>query len=180
MTSLRWSASLGPDRRPEADLDGMALAPGLEARPVAAHGHHIVRAGDVDRHEREAVLRGEDGRARAQLADAPVARARALGEHHEAPALLEQPLDVRGRVVVQAAAVARHRHGAEEQRHRPPQPPLDVEVVGRRRDRGAPAPAARQRAQDRRRVHVARVVGDEHDRRVEAVEMLAPRHRRRV
>ena len=99
---------------------------------------------------RQVVLGGEDRGARAQAADPAVARARALGEHHEAPALAHDPVQVRGGGRAAATAVARDRDGVEEQRHRVCEPALGVEVVGRRRDRRAPAPGVREGAQDRR------------------------------
>ena len=51
--------------------------------------------------------------------------------------------------------------------------PVAVEVVGRGGHQGALAPFPRQRAQDRRRVQVAGVVGHENDGGVEPVEALA-------
>src|SRR4051794_15053159 len=70
---------VGADRLADADLDRVPLEPGLELHPVAADRHHVMGPGHVDRHQREVVLGGEHGRAGAQLADAAVARARALG-----------------------------------------------------------------------------------------------------
>ena len=140
--------------------------------PVLAGRHRLVRAGHVDRHDREAVLGGQGGRAGAQLADPAVARARALGVHQEVPALVDQAVDVVGRAVSEAAAAALDRHGVEHERDERRRRALLVEVVGRRRDRRALAPLARQRAQDHRRVEVAGVVGDEDDRRLELLEAL--------
>ncbi len=77
-----------------------------------------------------------------------------------------------GRALVHAAAQARDRHGGEQERDRRGDPLLAVEVVGRGGHRGVLAPAAGQRAQDRRRVHVARVVGHEDHRRATADEHL--------
>ncbi len=135
------------------------------ARPVLAGRHRVVGALDVDRDDVDAVLRGDHRGARADLADRAVARAGALGEHHEVPALADDPVDVVGGAVAEAAAVAAERHGVEEQRDAAGLPAALVEVVGRRRDRRAVAPLARDRAQDRRRVEMARVVGDEDDGR---------------
>ena len=172
MTSGRCSGLCGWIGGAEADLDrapALDRPPRRQLHPVAADRHDVVRARDVDRHQRQVVLGGEHRRAGAQLADAAVARARALGEHHEAPARLEQLVDVAGAVVVEAAAVARHRHGAEEQRHGPAEPALGVEVVGRGGHRRAGAGSGRGSARRiDRRVHVARVVGDEQDRRARA------------
>ena len=50
-----------------------------------------------------------------------------------------------------------------------------VEVVGRGADRGARPPLVRERAQDRRGVQVARVVGHEDHGRLQIVEDVAPR-----
>ncbi len=118
------------------------------------------------------MLAGEGGGAGAQLADAPVARARALGVHEQVPALMDEAVDVVGRPVAEAAAAALDRHGVEHERDERRRRALLVEVVGRRRDRRALAPLARQRAQDHRRVEVAGVVGDEDHRRLEPLEAL--------
>ncbi len=167
-----------PDRLAEADLDLVAAgeeAAGIALRPVLAGRHRVVGAADVDRDDVDAVLRGDHRGAGADLADLAVARAGALGEHQQVPALVDQPVDVVGRAVAEPAAAAAERDGVEQQRDAVGLPALLVEVVGRGGDRGAVAPLARHRAQDRRRVEVARVVGDEDDRRASSVvEHLAP------
>src|SRR5918995_2261395 len=163
------------DRLAEADLD--LVAPGEEpARPapgpVLAGRHRGVRAVDVDRHDVEVVAGGDHRRPGADLADLAVAGARALREHEQVPALADQLLDVVERL--QPAAVAAERHRVEHQRDAVGLPAPLVEVVGGRGHRGAVAPLARDRAQDRRRVEMARVVRDEDDRAVHPlVEDLA-------
>ena len=53
-----------------------------------------MRARDADRDDRDAVLLGDDRGAGAQAAELAGARARALGEDQEVPALVDQPVDV--------------------------------------------------------------------------------------
>ena len=174
---LALLARAGADRRTEADHHLVAARP-QPARsalgPVAARRHRVVGAADVDRHHVDAVVRGDHGGAGAHLADLPVARARPLGEHEQIPAVVDEAVDVVGGAIVEPAAVAAERHGVEEQRDAVGLPAAVVEVVGRRGHGGAAAPLEGDRAQDRRGVEVARVVGHEDDRRCEAVEDLAP------
>ena len=90
-------------------------------------------------------------------------------------------IHVVGRALAHAAAVAADRHGVEEERDAVGLPALLVEVVGRRGDRRALAPLARERAQDHRRVEVAGVVDDEDDRLARLLQqVLAHRARARV
>src|SRR3954447_8771681 len=183
-------AVLRADRRSEADRDRVAAEdhPGGQAPGPGAPGRHrLARAGHVDRHDRHVVGGREDGGARVQLAPRAVARARALGVQQQVPALAQEAVQVVRGALVHAPAATRDRHGAEQERHGGRDPALAVEVVGRGGDRGPLAPGAGQRAQDRRRVHVARVVGDEDHGRAHAGEDLAaldpaldvPGHRRR-
>ena len=160
-----------PDRRAEADLDLVAAGEqpaGLALGPVLARRHRVVGAVDVDRDDVDVVLGGDHGRARADLADAAVARARALGEHQQVPALLDQLVDVVGGAVAEPAAGAAERDGVEQQRDAVGLPAALVEVVGRRGHRGRVRQWCGDGAQDRRGVEVARVVGDEDDRRASA------------
>ncbi len=174
---LALLARAGADRRTEADHHLVAARP-QPARPalgpVAARRHRVVGAADVDRHHVDAVVGGDHGGAGAHLADLPVARARPLGEHEQIPAVVDEAVDVVGGAVVEPAAVAAERHRVEEQRDAVGLPAAVVEVVGRRGHGGAAAPLEGDRAQDRRGVEVARVVGHEDDRRREPVEDLAP------
>ncbi len=96
------------------------------------------------------------------------------GNITQVPALVDQLVDVVGRAAGEPAAVAAERDGVEQQGDAVGLPALLVEVVGGGGDRGAVAPLARDRAEDRRRVQVARVVGDEDDRRRQVVEHVAP------
>jgi hypothetical protein len=77
------------------------------------------------------------------------------------------------RAAREPAAVTAERDGVEQERDAVGRPALLVEVVGGGGDRGAVTPLARERAEDRRRVEVARVVGDEDDRRRQVVEDVA-------
>src|SRR3954454_9362939 len=156
----------------EAHLELVAAREQLALGPVLAGRHRVVGAADVDRDDGDPVLGGEHGGARADLADRAVARARALGVHQQVPAVLDQAVDVIGRAVAEPAAVAAERHGVEQQGDAVGLPARLVEVVGGGGDGGAAAPVDRDRAQDRRRVEVARVIGHE-DHRPVLVELLA-------
>src|SRR3954464_9666914 len=163
------------DRRAEAHADRLPEeAAGAEALgPAHARRHRLARAVDEDRQDGHVVGGGEDRGARVQLAARAVARAGALRVEEEVPALADEAVQVVRGALLHAAALAGDRHGAEEQGHGRRDPALAIEVVGRRGHGGALAPRARKRAQDRRRVHVARVVGDEDDRRARGAEYLA-------
>src|SRR4051794_10863764 len=155
------------DRRPEAHLhlDAAREQPaGATLRPVLARWHRLAGPPDPDRHDAEPVLGGEHRGAGVNLADLPVARARALREHQEVPSLLDELVDVIARTIAEAAAVASERDGVEDERDAPGAPARLVEVVGGGGDRGPVSPFAWHRAQDRRRVQVAAVVGHEDHR----------------
>ena len=178
MTSLRCSTPRGWIGAPKRISIGWRCGsgfPGLRLHPVAADRHDLVGARHVDRHRAA-------GRAAAARTAAPERRRPTLPSRERVPSAnitRLQPSRISGRGArwsrVEAAAVARHRDGAEEQRDGIGEPALGVEVVRRGGDDGAPPPGVRQRAQDRGRVHVAGVVGDEDDRRRRAVEVLAAR-----
>src|SRR5690349_12437044 len=73
----------GRDRQPEAHLDldpAREEPPADPLRPVLPGRHRLVRAADPDRHDGEAVLRGEHGGTRLDRPDLAVTRARALGK----------------------------------------------------------------------------------------------------
>src|SRR3954452_1560841 len=155
------------DRRPEAHLhlDAAREQPaGAPLRPVLAGRHRLAGPSDPDRHDAEPVLGGEHSGAGVDLADLPVAGARALREHQQVPALLDELVDMIARTVAEATAVAAERDGVEDERNAPGAPARLVEVVGGSGDRGPVAPFAWHRAQDRRRVQVAAVVGHEDHR----------------
>ena len=119
-----------------------------------------------DRHDRDAVLLGEEGRAHPELAHPAVGRAGALGEDHQAPAVGQHLARRRGH----GAAAAVDREGVEEERRPDRAPPGVEEVVGRGRHRRTPAPLVGQRQQDQRGVEVRGVVGHEDDRALDALE----------
>src|SRR3954452_8226237 len=147
------------------------LTPGGIASPVPST--KIGRMAKSWAAARTAAAEGGAGGARVQLPARAVARAGALRVEEEVPALADEAVQVVRGALLHAAALAGDRHGAEEQGHGRRDPALAIEVVGRRGHGGALAPRARKRAQDRRRVHVARVVGDEDDRRARGAEYLA-------
>src|ERR687895_1470746 len=97
------------NRLPEAHLHPVAAreVAGRDApRPVLAGRHRLVGAAQIDRHDVDVVVGRDHRGARARLADLAVARARALREHHEVPALVDQAVDVVRGAVAQAAALA--------------------------------------------------------------------------
>ena len=157
---------------------GGARTAGRLLRPVAAGRHRVVRALDVDRHDRDAVL-GRSRRRRSASCRAAVTRPGALGEHQQVPALVDQLVDVLDRAVADPAAVPRERHRVEDQRDALAAPRSCRSSRRRRRPRCAGA-TERERAQDRRRVEVARVVGDQDHRVRELAEDLAPGTRGRM
>ena len=80
-----------------------------------------------------------------------------------------------GRSVLEPLALAAEGHGVEQQRDPARLPAAPVEVVRGGGHGRAAAPLARQRAQDRGRVEMARMVGHEDDRVRELVEDLTTR-----
>ena len=110
---------LRANRRTEADRDRLPGAPERAARtthPPAARRHDRVRPGDVDGHDHEPVLRGEDRRSRAQAADRAIARPGPFGEDEQAPAVVEQAGEQRGRVGHRSLSLALHGNRVEGQR----------------------------------------------------------------
>ena len=153
----------------------MALGQQLAAQapgPQPAGRHRLRGAGDPDGDDREVVRRGQDGRPAADPARAAAARPRPLRVQEQAPALVEQRVEVAAVLGQPAAALALDRHRVEDERDRRRDEAVAVEVVGRRRHRRALAQLARERREDDRRVHVAGVVGDEDDRRGDGAELL--------
>ena len=75
------------ERGPDTDRDAAAgMRQLLAARPA------LERAGDADRHDRRTGAQGEDRHAVPRLLERAVAAARALGEHEQGVALVEDPL----------------------------------------------------------------------------------------
>src|SRR4051794_8045817 len=154
------------DRRPEAHLDldpAREESPADPLRPVLPWRHCLVRAADPDRHDAEAVLRCEYGGARLDLPDLAVTRACALGEDQQVPSFRDQFVHVIAGAAVEAATGPAHWDRVEHERSAPRTPARLVEIIRGGRDRGPLAPLGRDRAQDRRRVQVAVVVGHEDD-----------------
>ena len=143
---VRCLARRGADRRPEADLDAWRAAgpAGLTAHPAASGAASPrVRAGDVDRHDREVVLGGEHAR-RPSAAGRRCRRASACPRRRRAgSSRADQPVEVGGRAGSQAARrCARPARCRTPATRSAPSRALVVEVVGRGRHRRAPAPPA--------------------------------------
>ena len=132
-------ALLGVDRVAVAHRhDGPA-----RSRPPLALRHRLVRADDRDRHQADPELEREARGAVPEPLHVPVRRPRALGEHHDRPALVDQLARLVDRARAAAAAIDRER--AEHERGERLAPPHVEEVVARRADRRLALPALGQR-----------------------------------
>jgi hypothetical protein len=123
------------------------------AGPPLALRHRLVGTDDPDRHEADTELERQARGAVAEPLHVPVHRARALGEHDDRPALVDQLARLVDRPGPAASAVDRER--PEHERRIRLTPPDVEEVVPRRADRGLALPALGQRRHDQRGVQMA-------------------------
>ena len=146
----------------------------VAAGPEVARRHRVAGPGDPDRDDRHPVARRQHRCSLAHPGGTGVgAPAGALRVHEQIPAPVQQLVEVARGALVKTAAAPVHRHGPEQQRHHRRDPAIAVEVVGRSRDRGAPADPAGKRGKDHRRVHVAAVVGDQDHRAADPRQLVA-------
>ena len=136
-----------------------------------AVGHGRVGPDEGHRQHRHVAGDAQGCCARLEVGHRPGARAGALGEQQQRDALVQQDA---GHAATSAHALALDGERVEEQRRRQGLVPGVEEVVGRGARGEVLRQPARQRAVDQRGVEVAGVVGDNHERGLEAVEVPHP------